>query len=71
MVVSDGIATGTEALTVTVNEVNDAPVLAAIADASVVEGDTLTLFALASDSDLPAQNLTYSLAGPNAGLAFD
>ena len=69
VVVSDGVATGTEALTVTVGEVNETPVLAAIADASVAEGDTLTLFALASDSDLPAQNLTYSLAGPNAGLA--
>ena len=69
MVVSDGVATGTEELTVTVGEVNDAPVLAPIADASVVEGDTLSLFALGSDSDLPAQNLTYSLTGDNTGLA--
>ena len=69
VVVSDGVATGTEALAVTVNEVNDAPVLAAIADASVVEGDTLSLFALGSDSDLPAQTLAYSLTGTNAGLA--
>ena len=69
VVVSDGVATGTEELTVTVGEVNDAPVLAPIADASVVEGDTLSLFALGSDSDLPAQNLIYSLTGDNADLA--
>ena len=71
VVVSDGIATGTEELTVTVGEVNDAPVLAPIANQSVVEGDTLNLFAVGSDADLPAQTLAYSLtsaAVTNASL---
>ena len=71
VVVSDGIATASEELTVTVGEVNVAPVLAPIANQSVVEGDTLNLFAVGSDADLPAQTLAYSLtsaAVTNASL---
>jgi hypothetical protein len=48
--------------TVTVNELNRAPVLTAIANRSVDEETLLTFAASATDTDLPAQILTYSLA---------
>src|SRR6185436_604362 len=56
--------------TVVVNEVNSAPVLAAIGNKSATEGITLTFTNSAADPDLPAQTLTFSLdAGAPAGAA--
>jgi methyl coenzyme M reductase subunit C len=63
--VSDGIAIDYEVITVTVNEVNQPPVLNAIGNKIVNELTTLSFTATASDSDLPAQTLTFSL-GPGA-----
>ncbi len=65
---SDGTTTDEETLTVTVNEVNVVPVLAAIADRTVAEGATLAFTALVTDSDLPAQALAYSLVDAPAGV---
>ncbi len=65
--VSDGIATDSEMITVTVNEVNEDPVLTAIGDQSVDEGVELTFTAVATDADLPAQVLTYSLDATSLG----
>jgi hypothetical protein len=48
---------------VTVNSVNDAPTLNAIANQTVYVGNTLSFTASGSDLDLPAQTLTYSLTG--------
>ena len=56
-----------EPITVTVNEVNVAPVLNPIGNKSVDEGSLLSFTAVASDTDLPANALTFSLvagAGP-------
>ncbi|HJT66927.1 MAG TPA: Ig-like domain-containing protein, partial [Pyrinomonadaceae bacterium] len=53
--------TGT--VNVTVNPVNDAPTLNAIANQTVYLGNTLTVTAVGSDIDLPAQTLSYSLVG--------
>ena len=50
-----------ETITVTVNELNVAPVLDLIGNQTVDEFVQLTFTATASDSDLPATNLTYSL----------
>jgi uncharacterized repeat protein (TIGR01451 family) len=50
---------------------NRAPSLAAIVDAAVAEGAELRLTAAGSDSDLPAQMLTFSLAGAPAGASID
>ena len=50
-----------EPFTVTVNDVNDEPVLAAIGAKSVVNTGTLAFTASATDQDLPAQTLTFSL----------
>ena len=60
--VSDGIATVSEAVTITVTEVNQAPTLATITDQITKMGTALTFTAVGSDADLPAPILTYSLA---------
>ena len=60
-----------ESITVTVNEVNQAPALAAIGDRTVDEQTLLTFTASASDSDLPANGLLFSLAGGPAGASID
>ncbi|MGV8049612.1 MAG: Ig-like domain-containing protein [Anaerolineaceae bacterium] len=52
-----------EPLTITVTDVNDAPVLNPIGDKSVNEKTLLTFTATAADEDLPAQALTFSLVG--------
>ena len=54
-------ASGTQSFTVVVNEVNQLPVLAAISDQAVVFGNTLSISAQATDADLPANTLSYSL----------
>ena len=48
---------------VRVNEVNQRPVLGSVLDQVVEAGSTLTVALRAVDSDLPAQNLRYSLEG--------
>ena len=62
VVVSDGTVTDSETITVTVTEANNAPVLAAIGNQTIAEGTELTFTATATDTDLPANTLTYSLA---------
>jgi hypothetical protein len=51
----------TNRFTVTVNEVNVAPVLAAISDRTVNAGELLSFTNTASDEDLPANVFTFSL----------
>lgn len=53
--------TGT--VNVTVNSVNDAPTLNAIANQTINVGDTLSFTAVGADIDLPPQSLSYSLSG--------
>ncbi|MSU62580.1 MAG: hypothetical protein EXS31_09310 [Pedosphaera sp.] len=56
---------------VTVEEVNNAPVLATITDQTVKEGTQLKFTASATDVDLPAQKLAFSLdpgAPPGAAI---
>ncbi|MCH8970844.1 MAG: tandem-95 repeat protein, partial [Acidobacteria bacterium] len=60
-----------ETITVTVNETNIAPVLDPIGDQSVNELVLLTFTATASDVDLPADTLTFTLTGAPAGAAID
>ncbi|MBY0523364.1 MAG: putative Ig domain-containing protein [Gemmataceae bacterium] len=60
-----------ESVSVTVNEVNRAPTLVPIADQDVAEGMTLSFTVSATDNDVPANGLTFSLdAGAPAGAAI-
>ncbi|WP_154223472.1 Ig-like domain-containing protein [Marinicella rhabdoformis] len=63
--------TDSETISVTVNAVNTAPVLAAIGNQSIDEETLLSFTATATDSDLPAQSLTYSLSGQPAGASIN
>ena len=50
---------------------NHPPVLAAVADQSILAGRTLLVTNSASDPDAPPQRLTYSLPGAAAGASID
>jgi hypothetical protein len=56
---------------ITVTEVNQAPVLAAISNQSVAEGNELSFVVSATDSDVPANNsLSYSLVDAPVGASI-
>ena len=59
-----------ETFTITVNDLNTAPVLGAIGDQSVDELATLSFTATATDSDLPADTLTFSLDAASIALGM-
>ena len=52
-----------ELITITVNEVNEPPVLDPIGDQVVIGGQNLSFTAMATDTDLPPNNLVYSISG--------
>ena len=58
----------TESFTLTVNEVNVAPVLTVPASQTINELVAFTANATATDTDLPANNLTFALVGGPSGL---
>lgn len=60
-------ASHTKPVTVRVNEVNQPPVLASIGDKAVKETTILSFTAAASDGDLPAQPLTFSIGPAPSG----
>ncbi len=69
IIVSDGIDTDSETITITVSEVNQAPSLADISES----GDELSLITFtvtATDADEPANTLTYSLSGQPSGASI-
>jgi hypothetical protein len=59
----------TNSFTVTVNEVNLAPVLAVVPNATIHAGTTYRHTLSATDADLPANTLTYSLVSGPPGAA--
>lgn len=59
--VSDGLTTTTDSFLLTVTLPNHRPVLAAISDFTLVEGETLTFTNQATDVEAPPQQLTFSL----------
>ncbi|MBB6612666.1 DUF4082 domain-containing protein [Pontibacter sp. Tf4] len=69
--VSDGALTDSKSFTLKVEEVNVAPVLAAIGSKTVVKPNTLTFTARATDADIPANNLVYSLVNAPAGATIN
>jgi hypothetical protein len=61
-----------ETISVVVKEVNVAPVLGAIGPRTIDEGSELTFTATATDADIPANSLTFSLAtGAPAGASIN
>jgi hypothetical protein len=60
-----------ETITVTVNEVNSTPLLSNIPNQSVVEQQFLTFTAVASDSDVPANTLQFSLINAPSGAQIN
>src|SRR5205807_2293009 len=58
----------TNSFTVTVTEVNLAPVLSVPADQTIDELSALAVTASATDADIPANTLTFSLVSPPAGM---
>jgi hypothetical protein len=60
-----------ETITITVNEMNTAPILEAVGDKTIDEGSLLTFTAIAADSDIPANVLTFSLIDAPSGAAID
>jgi hypothetical protein len=64
-------ASATRTFTVIVNEVNRAPVLAAIADRTAAIGSKVSFTAMATDPDIPANALNFSLAGAPPGATID
>lgn len=69
--VSDGELSDSETITVQVNEVNVAPILGSIGNQTVDEETALTFTATATDSDLPANTLSFSLVGAPTGASID
>jgi len=67
--VSDGIAIDSENITITVNNVNRSPILNAIGNKSVNEGQTLSFTVSGSDPD--GDSLTYSASNLPQGASFN
>ncbi|MDB5391734.1 MAG: hypothetical protein JWM11_7380, partial [Planctomycetaceae bacterium] len=53
----------TQAIAVTVTDLNEAPTIVSSSSTSVAENSTAVLTVLASDEDLPAQSITFAIAG--------
>jgi PKD repeat protein len=69
--VSDGTATGSASFSIHVNEVNNAPVVNNPGNKTVDELTLLSVTVTATDGDVPAQTITFSLAaGAPAGAAI-
>src|SRR5439155_803408 len=60
----------TNSFTVTVREVNLAPVLSVPANQTIDELSALAVTASATDADVPANTLTFSLVSPPAGMTI-
>src|SRR3989442_4200568 len=60
----------TNSFTVTVREVNLAPVLSVPADRTIAEQTALSVSASATDADLPANTLTFALVSAPVGMSI-
>lgn len=69
--VTDGVETNSGSFTVLVNEVNVAPVLPDLPDRILHAGERLAFTNLATDADLPANLLTYSLSNAPLGAMVE
>lgn len=65
------VASDSETVTWNVTEVNSAPVLTIPSSINVNEGNTASFTATATDSDNPANTLTYALISPPSGASIN
>ena len=70
-IVSDGSISATNSFVVTVNEVNSAPVLPVQGNLTLDDLTALTVTNTATDSDIPANNLSYALLAAPSGSSID
>ena len=61
----------TNSFIVTVSEVNSAPRLGVVPDQTIVETNTVSFSNSATDSDIPANTLTYTLLNPPSGASIN
>jgi uncharacterized repeat protein (TIGR01451 family) len=72
LVVSDTTnLTDTATVMITVDEANQAPVLATLSDQAIQETNLFTLTIAATDADLPANTLTYGMTNAPSGATLD
>ncbi len=71
LVTDTGGLTDSTTILVTVIEVNSPPTLATIDDKSIQETSTLSFTLSATDTDLPANSLTYSMSNAPDGASLD
>jgi len=64
-------AVANQAFTITVEDVNDAPIIQPIASQTINAGGVLIVDADATDRDFPLQTMTYSLEGAPAGAGIN
>ena len=69
--VNDGLVTVSETISITVNEVNVAPVFTSTAVTTATVGQLYTYDANAADADLPAQTLLFSLLTSPGGMTIN
>ena len=69
--VTDGIDVASRTLTLTVDEVNQAPVIGDPGSHTIAEQTSLSFGASATDPDLPANTFTYGLAGAPSGATIN
>ncbi len=68
-IVSDGLLSDSETISITVNDINRAPVLGEIGNKSIAEGFKLSFTILGTDPDL--DSLTYSVVDLPSGASFN
>ncbi|QSV67157.1 MAG: tandem-95 repeat protein [Aphanizomenon flos-aquae DEX188] len=68
VIASDGTLTDTEAVAITVTNVNEAPVITSAATATFAENSTETVYTVTATDVDAATTLTYSLSGTDANL---
>ncbi len=71
--VSDGLEEDRQTFEIFVEEVNEAPILRSIDDQSVLQDTELSFTAIATDADVPVQQLTYFIdaISRNKGMELD
>jgi len=71
VIVTDGALTDKARVTITIKEVNTAPVVTGPGSQSSAAGATVSVAISATDSDTPANSLTYSASGLPPGLTIN